>query len=428
MPARGWTLKRKGNAEKCPFKNVGYTWVISSFLFQLQNFGFYFFVHFLIPANTQNLFSKCMKIEINTNSLLPIPFGTILCSCVCHSFLLLTYFLLCLFSHTQGNCVSFLPCCPLSLQFPLYGHSVSFFKSASLFPWAKPHCTWLFFWLFVFFHHLLLAGMISGKSVFLMACFCSLLKQAASQTFRSQRLLFFLSLKHFPLPSPPPSPPFLSYLSSPTFFLFLPSSPWDVLFSPLQFHYVKKKVSIRVTDCKDDTSDRINCTFNINLTFATKTIKGLEHLSCEETLRELVLFSLEKWWFQRDLNNIYQYLIGRCQEDGARLFTVVPSAWTKGSVHKLEEFLSEHQEGWHIRWHSLSRDYEVSSLVLFKCHLNMAFYLLLWVSMLEQGLSQMDPEVPANLNYSTDLWVYQFTQLSMPLPNPCCIFSHLVIN
>ena len=71
--------------------------------------------------------------------------------------------------------------------------------------------------------------------------------------------------------------------------------------------------------------------------------------------------------------------------------------------HKLEEFLSEHQEGWHIRWHSLSRDYEVSSLVLFKCHLNMAFYPLLWVSMLEQGLSQMDPEVPANLNYSTDL-------------------------
>lgn len=196
-----------------------------------------------------------MKIEILNISLLPIPFGTILCSCVCHSFLLVTCFLLCGFSHTQGSRVSFLSCCPWSLLFSLYGHSASFFKSTPPFPWAKSHCTWFFLWLFVFFHHLLLARMISGKSVFLMACFCSLLKQAASQAFRSQKLLFFLSLKH--LPPPPLSSPSLFFLSS-TFFLFPPNSPWDVLhFLLCSFTTRKKSFRIHVTGCKDDMTELI---------------------------------------------------------------------------------------------------------------------------------------------------------------------------
>ena len=65
-------------------------------------------------------------------------------------------------------------------------------------------------------------------------------------------------------------------------------------------------------------------------------MRGLDHLSYEERLRDVGLFILEKRSLREDFINTCKYLKGGCQNDGTRLFSIVPNNRRRGNGHKLE--------------------------------------------------------------------------------------------
>jgi len=115
-------------------------------------------------------------------------------------------------------------------------------------------------------------------------------------------------------------------------------------------------------------------------------IRGQEHLSYEERLRELGLLSLEKRRLQGELIVAFQYLKGAYKLEGERLFLRVDSGRTRRNGLKL-------RQGWFrldirrkfftqrvvMHWNRLPKEVvDVPSLEAFNTTLEVALGSLLW--------------------------------------------------
>jgi len=68
-----------------------------------------------------------------------------------------------------------------------------------------------------------------------------------------------------------------------------------------------------------------------------KTIRGQEHLSYKDRLKELGLSSLEKRRLRRDSIMAFKYLKGHYKQEGNQLFTWIDRDRTRGRGLKLKE-------------------------------------------------------------------------------------------
>lgn len=66
----------------------------------------------------------------------------------------------------------------------------------------------------------------------------------------------------------------------------------------------------------------------------TRMVREMKTTFCEDRLKELGMFNLEKWWLRDAVN--YEYLRGCQVEEGANLFLVAPEGSSRTNEFKLQ--------------------------------------------------------------------------------------------